>query len=183
MKKLILAAIAAATVMVATPALASDFTGLHVEARVGADKIKVDTGAKVAGVLTASGVSYGIGVGYDTQVLPRVVVGVDAAFDGSTADGSFKGLNVHGKNSLELTARAGFKVGDSVLAYGRVGYVRRVTNLKFANVSSTDSGFLYGGGAELAVTDHVFVNAEYRTTNFGNTYVAHQFLGSVGYRF
>jgi outer membrane immunogenic protein len=180
MKKIFIAAVAALAAMVATPAMASDFTGLHVEARAGADHINVNTGA---GVASADGVTYGVGVGYDTQVLPRLVVGVNAAFDGSTANGSFKGLGAHGKNSLEATARAGIKVGDAVLVYGRVGYVRRTIGFNFTKVNDTESGFLYGGGAELAVTDHLYVGAEYRTTNFGSNYATHQGLVTAGFRF
>ena len=178
MKKII-TVVALAVATLATPAMAQTFTGPRVEARVGATHLNVDT---AKGRIDADGVTYGVAVGYDKQVLPRVIVGVDLAVDNTSSDKTVRGaFAADSKRDFEASARLGYAVLDNVLVYGRLGYSNEIIGLNFRN--TTAGGLRYGGGAEFALSKHLYVKGEYRTTNYDSTTVSHQGLAAVGFRF
>jgi outer membrane immunogenic protein len=163
--KFVIPAIAlAAAALVSTPAMAQSekFTGPRAEARVGFDHVNVDTNR---GRVDANGVTYGVAVGYDVALAPRIVAGVTLGVDGSSADGSIgNAVKVDAKRDLNATGRLGYVLGDSVLVYGQGGYSNQ--RYGFRNGHTTAEGLRYGGGVEVAVTDHTFVKADYLVTEY-----------------
>lgn len=158
MKKLItLAALSLAAI--ATPAMATDFTGPRVEVTAGADD--------VTGVRDTTDVTYGATVGFDFRVAGPVIAGVEANLD-----------NVFDRRDVGASARVGVEATDNLLVYGKVGY---------ANYKDTFSreldGLRVGGGLELAVTKNVFAKVEYRYTDFEANVGKHGGLVGVGLRF
>ncbi len=168
MKKYMIA-LAAAT-MVATPAMAKDFTGPRFEVTAGADDV-------TAGV-DPTDVVYGAALGYDVQV-GKFVAGVEAT-----------AANVFDKANLGAAARLGVKATDNVLVYGRVGYdnlerpltctgTRTVVCVKTPNLD----GVTVGGGVEAALVGPVYGKIEYRYTDFSGAAGRHGGLVGVGFRF
>lgn len=185
MKKIFAVALAAAT-LTAAPAMAQEFTGPRVEARVGMDAVKL--GANTA---AASGLTYGGAVGYDYAVSPNVRLGVTAALDSSTTDQEFGGLlRADAKRDIELGGRLGYVVSPSTMVYGmaaytnrRVGYSIDTNSGKIGLGHETGEGYRVGGGVELAVTQHAFVKGEYRYSDYGSSVRSNQGLVGVGFRF
>lgn len=186
MKKFIALALAATAITAAAPAMAQDFTGPRVEARIGMDSAKLNANAA-----SASGLAYGGAIGYDFAVSPNVRLGVTAALDSSTTDQKFSGLlHADTKRDIELGARVGYVVSPSTLVYAmgaytnqRVGYS---LDTKTGNVGighQTGEGYRVGGGVELAVTQHTFVKAEYRHSEYGSDVRSNQILTGFGVRF
>jgi outer membrane immunogenic protein len=180
--KFVIPAIAlAAAALVSTPAMAQSekFTGPRAEARVGFDHVNVDTNR---GRVDANGVTYGVAVGYDVALAPRIVAGVTLGVDGSSADGSIgNAVKVDAKRDLNATGRLGYVLGDSVLVYGQGGYSNQ--RYGFRNGHTTAEGLRYGGGVEVAVTDHTFVKADYLVTEYDRDLASHKGLLSAGVRF
>ncbi|ABC63648.1 outer membrane protein [Erythrobacter litoralis] len=188
---LILAGTAMAT---ASPALAqtvqndSPFTGARVQAVTGYDNIKagssVDDDGNPNNDQSAEGVIYGAAVGYDVDLGP-VVIGPEAEFAWSTADtdfdnGDFEGFgfgNVSADRDLYLGARVGAKIGDQALAYVKGGYTNAKLNIRSNDGTTkfdTDydlDGYRVGGGLEYAINRNMFVNAEYRYSNYSRAEV------------
>jgi outer membrane immunogenic protein len=178
MKKIIFAAMALTGMVAAAPAMAQDFTGPKVEARVGFDHLNIDA---AKGHVNADGVTYGVAVGYDVQVLPHVITGVEVALDTSSADGSIKAVGAaNAKRDIEASARLGYALGP-VLVYGKLGYSNQMIGWNGKNIVA--GGLRYGGGAEFALTKHLYVKGEYRTTKYDAATTSHQGLVAVGLRF
>ena len=121
MRKYLIAALAAGTL--ATPAFAQDqgLGGFRIEGVGGYDRPSVEDE-------NASGVVYGLGVGYDVQS-GNAVFGVEAEATDSTADERVAGfaitgdeLRVRAGRDLYVGGRAGAVVGGSTLLYAKAGY-------------------------------------------------------------
>lgn len=152
-----LLAVPAAMFAAATPAFASDFTGPRVETGV----VFNDTN------VSKSDTQLNVGVGYDVALSPALRLGVDV-----TAAGPFTN-----NRELGISGRLGVAVTPNVLVYGKAGYANReLYNTKL-------DGFQYGGGAEVAVTDNLYVKGEYRRTNYENNVNGNAGLVSLGIRF
>lgn len=119
-------------------------------------------------------------VGYDVQISNVLVIGGEAGI--GRGGGTLKAASTIGDYALkprwawDISGRIGVLPGPRVLLYGRTGYswLRtreatdfRATNLADVNTSSTENGFLWGGGAELALLPGVFTRAEYNRVNYG----------------
>ena len=115
--------------------------------------------------------------------------GPTASFGGTVA-------GLKSKNSIDLSARAGF-VADRALFYGLAGYTS--TNFETIGLASKTNnrlnGFRYGGGIEFAVTPEVSLRGEYTHANYQSWDVAsgantisfdpseHRFLVGASLRF
>ncbi len=177
--KTFISAILLSAVAFASPAMAKDFTGPRVEARVGFDNLNIEA---AKGHVDVDGVTYGVAAGYDVRVLPRVIAGVEVGLDNSSADRSVTGvLAADAKRDFEASGRLGYVLGDSVLVYGKLGYSNQMIGLNGKNTIA--GGLRYGGGVEVAVTEHVYVKGEYRTTKYDTATTSHQGLVAVGFRF
>jgi outer membrane immunogenic protein len=107
----------------------------------------------------SEGAAFGIGLGYDIAFMNGIVVGVEVA-GSHTGNAKFIG-NVAGK--------LGYAIED-FLPYIKVGLA-----------TGKGTGFVVGGGIDYAVTDNIFVGAEYdytRLNSHENSFMAH-----VGFKF
>lgn len=187
-KKTIATLLAGATVAFAAPAFAqvddnSPFTGLRAQGVTGYDIISagssVDDDANEDNDQSIEGVLYGASVGYDID-FGGVVIGPEAEFTWSSADvevneGDVEGFGlgrVSAERDLYLGARIGARVGNNALAYVKGGYTNasfdteiNTGTARFREGFDTD-GYRIGGGVEVAVSQNMFVNAEYRYSNY-----------------
>lgn len=147
-----------AALFAATPAFAaSDFTGPRVEAGV----VVTDTN------VTDTKTTYGLNAGYDFALTDRVRLGVEA-----TSNDLFQDNREYGAGG-----RLGFVVTPDLMLYGKVGYVNR-------EVYSTKlDGITYGGGAELALNNNLYLKGEYRRSDFENEVTGDTGLLGLGIRF
>lgn len=157
MKTLIIAA-TAALAMVATPAMAGDFTGVRAEATAGLDDVQ--------GGVDPTDVTYGAGIGLDAELYKGVIVGVEA-----TAD------NVLDRRNVAVAARVGLVIKD-VLVFGKVGYA----NWKQTTTRELE-GLRLGGGLEAKLAGPVYGKVEYRYTDFNQGVGQHGALVGLGLRF
>lgn len=194
MKKTVATLLAGTLITAASPALAqtvedeSPFTGLRAQAVAGYDSTRagstVDDDVNQDNDQTAEGALYGAAVGYDIDLGP-VVIGPEAEFTWSSAEtefdaGDFEGFgfgNVSADRDLYLGARVGAKVGDKALAYVKGGYTNAKYNIRsddgtteFDNDYDVD-GWRLGAGVEYAFSQNMFVNAEYRYSNYSEAEV------------
>lgn len=135
--------------------------------------------------------------GYDHKIGSRVVIGAEGgiqlgADDSIVRDSGAARVTLDPRYSFDLTARAGYLVGDNTLVYARGGYsnARVRTSIEDAaglrTASSHRDGWLVGGGVERAVSDNVSARLEYRYSDLGEgdgRFDRHQALIGVAYRF
>jgi outer membrane immunogenic protein len=155
MKLVSIVAGAAALAFVSTPAFAADFTGF----RIGANAGYADGDGEGA-------ITYAINAGYDHQI-GGAVLGVQAEL-GDTDETD---------RDIAVSARAGGIVGERALLYVHGGY----TNLRVVGINL--DGVRAGAGVEFAVTDHFYLNSEYRYSNYELGFDAHGVVVGAGVRF
>ncbi len=160
MKKIMIAAALAATALVATPAMAGDFTGPRVELSAGVDDVTKGINSK--------DVTYGAAVGFDVGIAPRATVGLEANVDNVFDD----------ERTIGASARVGYEVVNGALVYGKVGY----TNYRDVFSRKLD-GVRVGGGLDVIVTGPFYVGAEYAYTDLQANVGRHEGKVKVGIRF
>lgn len=184
--KNIIALAIAATALTAAPAMAQEFTGPRVEARLGFDSATLNANGG-----QATGLSYGGGIGYDYALSPKVRLGVEAAVDSSTADKEFRGLlRADARRDIEVGGRLGYLVSPNTMFYAKaaysnaqVGYSLDTGTGRVGIGHSTGDGYRVGGGVEVAASKHVYGKVEYRYSDYGNGDQRNQVLTGIGYRF
>lgn len=191
MNRFMLVGAAVAVTLSSAPALAQEFQGPYVGAQVGwsQDKAVGDKQDAFTG---------GVFAGYDHHVTPNVVLGVEGGFSLGADDrvGPYGDDNAsfNPSYSFDLSARAGYVLGERTLLYARGGYAnvrsRLTRDIEDVTVSSRDNydGWFAGGGVERKLLDNVSTRVEYRYSDFGNDddlgkYERHQVLAGVAYRF
>ncbi|MGD9802196.1 MAG: outer membrane protein [Hyphomicrobiaceae bacterium] len=124
-----------------------------------------------------SGLLGSIYAGYNWQ-FGRSVFGIEA--DVGTGDFGTSDDNVGLRSSLNamgsMRARYGYLLTPALLIYGTGGVAWADMDFKVLGDSSqseTFFGYQYGGGAELAVSEHVALRLEYIYTNFDSERVIH----------
>jgi outer membrane immunogenic protein len=151
-----------------------------------------------AGAFTESpqGVIGGAHVGYNLQLNPWLVIGVEGSVDGTSlrrsvvvplidfAGDTFGSATATSSASVEGSIRGRVGIAwDRALIYGTGGVALTSFNTTLvdtagfftgvpgtnATFSNTRAGWTAGGGIEYAVTDNWWVRAEYRYSNFGHT--------------
>lgn len=158
MKNFVISTALASLALIASPAMAGDFSGPRLEATVGVDKVN-------RGV-DPTDISYGVGAGYDLQ-FGNVVTGVEAGVD-----------NVFDRRDIGVSARLGYVLNENVLLFTKVGY----SNWKPTN-RLTLEGVRVGGGLEMNVAGPVYAKVEYRYTDFNGPTNKHSGFIGVGTRF
>lgn len=188
MKNLMLAG--AALVALSAPAMAqSEFQGPYLGAQAGWNHdiaLNSKKDAFIAGVFA----------GYDQEIAPNVVLGVEGGFSLGASDrigpAGTNAATINPDYSFDLSARAGYVVGEKNLLYVRGGYANTRGDLSttVANVTTTTKttydGWFVGSGIERKLTDNVSARVEYRFNDFGgdnSKYQRHQALVGVAYRF
>ena len=113
----------------------------------------------------------GLYAGFGKQ-MEQFYVGLEGGFylnRNTTPTASFNTTNtgLKSKNTLDLSARAGFVV-DQALIYGLTGYTS--TNYETIGLVTNESkrlgGFRYGGGIEYALTPQMSLRGEYTHANY-----------------
>lgn len=192
MKVLTILAGAVALGALATPALATDFTGPRVEAHAGWDRVGIDS--RALGVDDhEDGIAYGAGLGYDFALTDTVIAGVEANIDffdtdyGATVGTTAVGLEA--KRDFDISARLGKKLTDNALFYVKAGYTNaRLKALATsggitASNAENGDGVRVGAGLEYALTDNFYAKTEYRYSNYEGGFSRNQILAGVGFRF
>ncbi|WP_354309195.1 outer membrane protein [Sphingomonas trueperi] len=180
----------------AAPAFAQDsprFTGPRVSADAGWGRV---AGNGLAG----DGFDYGATLGYDVAA-GNLRIGPEVGIADSTQDACKRypagGASARecGRSDRDLYAgvRLGYTAAPKLLVYGKVGYTNARFSDRYEDVSTGSkpaarfaddhSGYRLGAGAEWAVTRQVFVNGEYRFSQYGDHLHQNQILGGVGLRF
>lgn len=172
-----IAPVALAAAMIATPAVAQDFSGARADVVAVWEEINPK-----GGDYADAGLAFGASAGYDIQN-GKVVLGAETELTTSTH--SIKGLNAN--RDIYVGARAGYVLGASTLVYAKAGY----TNARFSNdaLAANLDGFRVGAGVERKLTGKVYGKLEYRFADYdskavvGNGLVRHQIAAGVGTRF
>jgi opacity protein-like surface antigen len=99
-----------------------------------------------------SGVEGGVVLGYDQVLFNRFLVGVFGEYNWSAIDGK--------DSDWAAGGRVGFIIAPRVMAYGLLGYAQA----DYGDV--TFEGIRYGGGIEAALTENVFIGAQYTHTDY-----------------
>jgi outer membrane immunogenic protein len=195
MRKFISSAALLAAATAASPAFAQDAEpagGFHIAAIAGYDAPDGD-------VDDASGVVYGVGLGYDFNI-GNVFVGPEAELTTSSTDECATGINRAGDQlcldagrDIYIGARIGTQVGRNARVYVGGGYTNAEIGLTYdANLAGntgdfavTDEldGFRLKAGGELDLGRNAFVRAEYRYSNYEDDLDRHQVVGGIGLRF
>ena len=189
MKKIMLAG-AALVALSATPVLAqSEFQGAHVGVQAGWNHDIAINSKKDA-------VVGGVFAGYDHEVAPNIILGVEGGFSLAASDTigpvGTDAATIDPNYSFDLSARAGYVVGEKNLVYVRGGYAnsRADVTRTVATVTTSDKqtfdGWFVGGGVERKLLSNVSARVEYRYNNFdadNAKYQRHQVLAGVAYRF
>jgi outer membrane immunogenic protein len=192
MKNMIIGAVALGTAFACNPANAESFQGPYVGAQAGWNQDSIGaTGSDVGRLeMHESRASFvgGVYAGYDYQVTPHIVLGVEAGFDLAADDASRVGGALIDPNySFDVGARAGYVVGDKTLVYVRGSYENMRAQVQNGAVSGHDTfdGWGVGGGVERFVTDKVSARVEYRYSDLSNggKFDRHQALVGVAYHF
>jgi outer membrane immunogenic protein len=192
MRKVIIGAFALGTAFVYNPANAESFQGPYVGAQAGWNQDSIGaTGSDVGRLdIHESRASFvgGVYAGYDYQVTPHIVLGVEAGFDLAADDASRVGGALIDPNySFDVGARAGYMVGEKTLVYVRGSYENMRAQVQNGSVSGHDTfdGWGVGGGVERFVADNVSARVEYRYSDLSNggKFDRHQALVGVAYHF
>ncbi|MEA3014096.1 MAG: outer rane immunogenic protein [Sphingomonadales bacterium] len=193
MRKYLLAALCAGTL--ATSAFAQDqgnLGGFRVEAIGGYDRPSVEDE-------NASGVVYGVGVGYDFQS-GGALFGIEAEATDSTADERRAGflaagdeLRVRAGRDFYVGGRVGAVVGGGTLLYAKAGYTNARVRIDYEDGTAgtladfTDranlDGVRAGAGAQFAIGSNAYLKTEYRYSNYQDGVDRHQLVGGLGFRF
>lgn len=163
--------------------------GLRVEALAGYDTDGFDHGAL-----------YGARIGYDFRATPNVLIGIDGEWNDITTEQRFIGnpIHIHYGPEAYVGGRATFLVpgiSNRLRIFGGAGYSRSrfgnffvnsndPTGPVFAETRSVD-GFRLTGGAQISLGSRAFLGAEYRYTNYSDSFALSraQYVGSIGFRF
>jgi outer membrane immunogenic protein len=148
------------------------------------------------------GMLYGGRVGYDFKVARRFLLGVDGEYSDVTTDQEFA-LSGLAKLTAEdgpeyyVGGRATFVLSSEFRLYGGGGYTRTKEGFFFqsdpnpppfgtvaAGRNSVD-GFRFSAGAQILLGRRAFIGAEYRYSNYGDSFALdrEQVVGSIGFRF
>jgi len=175
------------------------FTGPRVGASIGlnkgADKNVLpgpgETGSRKKGVIVRGT------VGYDVPLSEKLIVGAEigAATGGRdivTKNGT-SGYRTDPGFTLDASGRLGVKPSEQLLLFGKAGWaMQRVTTDRTSRsgaatatvtTKGTEHGFLWGAGAEYALTPRTSLRADFDRVKFNEHYSRSRILGGVSFRF
>jgi outer membrane immunogenic protein len=193
-KKVALFASAIALAALAAPASAAVTTGGRVEGIIGWDRGVVDLedfGADER--LKASGIVYGVGVGYDFAFGQTASFGIDLEASDATTDMDL----TDGVDSAELSIGRDLYVGgrittalsDNVNLYFKAGYtnarIKGTTDIGgvVTSESANADGARGGVGVQFGFGANTYIGGEYRYSNYEADFSRHQAVGTLGFRF
>jgi len=183
------------------PAPTYNWTGFYIGANIGGAWVNgtlTDNFSGVSFTNTNSGVIGGGQIGYNWQISPQFVLGVEGMFDGTSINNSGDTLTIFNGDVLQgsvktdwmstVAARFGY-AADNLMFYGKAGggWVQNSatvtdlrTGLSLSN-SHTNSGWLVGAGAEYGITSNWTMKFEYDFLELSNRTIdaATIFLGDT----
>lgn len=196
MKKVIVAlALAAGTI---TPAMAQSdgptFTGPRVGISTGWNRGTVKEDTKQERVLgKRSGVAVSGNIGYDAPIGNAAIIGAEIGIGTGGRDVRFTNgasrYNVDPGFTMDATARLGFKPTNNLLIFGKGGWaMQRVKTTEVIGTTTlrdkgTEHGFLWGAGAEVALSKSVALRADFDRVSFNDHYKRTRIMGGVNFRF
>ncbi|MCH8685022.1 outer membrane protein [Pedomonas mirosovicensis] len=182
----------AATGLALTPALAPSlanaqsaqpelFNGPYAGAEIGWEDNRGDLG---------NGFNYGVFGGYNAQVAPQIVAGVEAKAALSTADGDIgPDDEIRAGRSFGIAGRVGYLAAPTTLFFGKVGYENVRTRLEYnPDPLGLDNGFnndaiVLGGGVEYAIMPSATLRVGYDYTNGEDGFRRHQIKSGIAFHF
>ncbi|MGK6325240.1 outer membrane protein [Sphingomonas sp. DT-51] len=192
---------ALASIALAGAAQAQDFSGPSVGVQLGWNEETIRNPRTELGTVAIDqkrdSFVGGVFAGYDQQILPNVVLGVQgdiniAASDELRQRNAASNVNLDPKYSFDLTARAGYVVAPGTLLYVRGGYANERVRTTVAAASSTTTdasnrdGWTVGGGVERVLYDKISARVEYRYADLkddGGKFDRHRIMVGAAYRF
>lgn len=200
MKKAALAfALFAAT---ATPALAQTagsaptFSGGHVDVTAGWNRGTTkdvlpgpgDRHSHKSGVAVRGSAGYDVPLGNSAIVGAEVGIGTGGR-DIDTVRGTSR-FTVDPGLTLDAAARVGVKPSSGLLLYGKAGWAMQRVRATLAQPvgtaitgRDTEHGFLWGGGAQFALSQNVSLKAEYDRVRFNDYYARSRVMGGLSFNF
>ena len=131
------------------------------------------------------GIGYLGYAGYDVALGSQLLAGVELGIGkgGKTLRQGLSGGTFSSEPglSIDISGRAGVVLAENFLLYGRAGYARQsvtdTTNFTSSGQASirdkcTDGGFIYGVGAELAVSERTALRVEFDQSYFSKRYIS-----------
>lgn len=164
------------------------FGGLHVEASVGWDNLKVTSIKTITNTITqtqgtGSGVAFGGAIGYDFPITEKVLIGAELGVYGSTAKwnsasslvtGTFDTYLVKAKPDVFVGGRVGYVLNRKTEIYGKAGLssfhlsAYGTDGNEVLQQSASATGLRVGAGIERQLTKLVYVKIEYDYTHYGS---------------
>lgn len=129
-------------------------------------KADISPGPSIDGIDGLNGGAY---AGWNWQLDPSWVVGLEGTLGINGAENSFGGYNVEQGWDASLRARLGYAF-DSSMIYGLAGLAG--THAEVADATGSDSnvhlGWTIGAGLETMLTENVSARAEYNFSDYGS---------------
>ncbi|WP_395446975.1 outer membrane protein [Aminobacter sp. UC22_36] len=157
---------------------AYNWSGFYIGGSAGAGAMLTDASDSGFIPLSGDGVFGELSVGYDHQIGENWVVGLvaDARYGGISSSLAFLSgeLEFKADYGFDLLARVGLKMSDATLAYALAGYGWQNFELSASGLGpsmeldDSASGFVVGGGFEVAISEKTAVNLEYRYSKYGD---------------
>lgn len=128
-------------------------------------------------------------LGYDVQTGSNIVIGAEIGLGGGGKSFTQKvgttSVKVNPGRTIDATGRIGFAAANSVLIFGKAGWAwqqfeisatRAAAGAKPVDTKLKESGFLYGGGVEVALSPSIAIRGEYDRVKFSNELKRDRFL-------
>lgn len=168
------------------------FDGFKIGASAGINRTSIDkpvAGEKAELDVAKSGFDWRGYVGYDVQTDSNIVLGVELGVGGGgrTFEQKVGTTKVKADPGLtfDASARLGYAVGNSLLVFGKAGWARQHFDLtatpgaigaKPVTTQIKENGFLFGGGAEVALSPSFAVRGEFDRVRFSDEVKRNRFL-------
>lgn len=167
------------------------FNGFKVGASAGISRTSIDK--PVAGEtakldVSKKGFDWRGYVGYDIQTDSNIVLGVELGLGGGgktfTQKVGATNVKANPGRTFDATGRVGYAF-NNVLVFGKAGWARQHFDLtatptaigaKPVTTKIKESGFLFGGGAEVALTSQFAIRGEYDRVKFSDEVKRDRFL-------
>ncbi|MFK4875166.1 outer membrane protein [Novosphingobium sp. ZW T3_23] len=172
---------------------APSFSGPHVTIMAGWNQGQVKDGAAGLPDRKKSSVNVRGAAGYDVPIGNMAIIGAELGIGTGGRDVvSRSGTSTYTSNpgiTLDATARVGIKPTSGLLLFGKGGWafqrVRTTLDTNTADLSrkNGEHGFLWGGGAEVALTRNVALRADFDRVSFNDHYKRNRVLAGVNVRF
>lgn len=137
-----------------------------------------------------SGFNYGVFGGYNAEVAPQIIAGVEAKAALSTAEGDLSPeAELRAGRSLGIAGRLGYLAAPTTLFFGKVGYENVRTRLEYnpdplgLDNGANNDAIVLGGGVEYAVMPSATLRVGYDYTDGEDGFHRHQIKTGMAFHF